>query len=454
MNDKQIVLGEGSYGCAIKPGLDCKGNVNTNKNVITKISILDFNSANEFEIGKIIIQKYPGEYKRYFSPIFSACPVKFNINNNKNFDINRCEHLIEHVKGRDFFDSYKAFINTKFILLKSNYVHGGKTLIKYIEESKIAYSFYKTLLKATYNIFYSIDLLQKINIVHNDLFNRNIMYNVKTGKPSIIDFGLSYTTYKMYKKKNNFFDLKYISEFFHSFKDINIHKNNYEYSIYKRFFTFISNNSIYSNFKYNIQNVKMVNNIKKEHINLFIEDVMNGLTLNRDFYFLFNEDEIEIYNSALEKFFYSFTNKKMFPNYEAIYKYLLPIIFKHTDEYSAIASISTIFYIIKENDDNFYNNIIVIILTNLFKKAIYPDIKYKINYIQIMSILKFIINNVNKNIDTFDKNIFMKNFRDMLKANKIDQTWFFDTEYAFIDFYKILTIENINYIKKMNIKFG
>ena len=181
---------------------------------------------------------------------------------------------------------------------------------------------------------------------------------------------------------------------------------------------------------------------------------MNGLTLNPDFYFLFNEDEIEIYNSALEKFFYSFTNKKMFPNYEAIYKYLLPIIFKHTDEYSAIASISTIFYIIKENDDNFDNNIIVIILTNLFKKAIYPDIKYKINYMQIMSILKFIINNVNKNIDTFDKNIFMKNFRDMLKANKIDQTWFFDTEYAFIDFYKILTIQNINYIKKMNIKFG
>ena len=71
-----------------------------------------------------------------------------------------------------------------------------------------------------------------------------------------------------------------------------------------------------------------------------------------------------------------------------------------------------------------------------------------------MNILKFIINNINKNIDTFDKNIFMKNFRDMLKANKIDQIWFFDTEYAFIDFYKILTIENINYIKKMNIKFG
>ena len=45
MNDKQIVLGEGSYGCAIKPRYDCKGNVNTNKNVITKISILDFNST-------------------------------------------------------------------------------------------------------------------------------------------------------------------------------------------------------------------------------------------------------------------------------------------------------------------------------------------------------------------------------------------------------------------------
>ncbi len=467
MNDKQIVLGEGSYGCAIKPGLDCKGNVNTNKNVITKISILDFNSANEFEIGKIIIQKYPGEYKRYFSPIFSACPVKFNINNNKNFDINRCKHLMEHVKGNDFYDSYKAFINTKFILLKSNYVDGGKTLIKYIEELfqkkiqelKKPYSFYNTLLKAIYNIFYSIDLLQKINIVHNDLFNRNIMYNVTSDKPSIIDFGLSYKTYEMYKKKNNFFDLKYISEFFHSFKDINTHKNNYEYSIYKRFFTFISNNSIYSNsiysnFEYNIQNVKTVNNIKKEHINLFIEDVMNGLTLNRDFYFLFNEDEIEIYNSALEKFFYSFTNKKLFPNYEAIYKYLLPIIFKYTDEYSAIASISSIFYIIKENDDNFNNNIVAIIATNLFKKAIYPDIKYKIDYIQIMSILKFIINNINKNADTFNKNIFMKNFRGMLKANKIDVAWFFDTEYAFIDFNKILTKENISYIKKMNIKFG
>jgi serine/threonine protein kinase len=455
MNHKQIVLGEGSYGCVIKPGLDCKGNVNTNKNVITKISILDFYSSNEFQIGKIIIQKYPVEYKRYFSPIFSACPVKFNINNNKNFDINRCQHLIEYVKRDYFYDSYKAFINTKFILLKSNYVVGGKTLIKYIKESKESYSFYyNTLLKATYNIFYSIDLLQKVNIVHNDLYNRNIMYNIKSNKPCIIDFGLSYEIDKMYKKKYNFFDLKYISEFFHSFKDINIHKNNYEYSIYKRFFTFISNNSIYSNFEYNIQNVKTVNNIKKEHINLFIEDVMNGLTLNPDFYFLFNEDEIEIYNSALEQFFYSFINKKMFPNYEAIYKYLLPIIFKYSDEYSAIASISSIFYIIKENDDNFDNNIIVILLTNLFKKAIYPDIKYKINYIQIMNILKFIINNINNHANTFHKDIFMKNFRGMLKANKIDQTWFFDTKYAFIDFNKILSNENINYIKKINIKFG
>jgi serine/threonine protein kinase len=454
MNDKQVVLGEGSYGCAIKPGLDCKGNVNTNKNVITKISILDFNSANEFEIGKNIIQKYPNEYKRYFAPIFSACPVKFNINNNKNFDINRCDNLIKHVKGSDFFYTYKAFINTKFILLKSNYVVGGKTLKIYIEELNKSYSFYKILLKSTYNIFYSIDLLQNINIVHNDLFNRNIMYNIKSGKPSIIDFGLSYKTHKMYKKKDNFFDLKYISEFFHSFKDINIHNNNYEYSIYKRFFTFISNNSIYFDFKYDIRNVKQSNNIKKEHINLFIEDVMNGVTLNPDFYFLFNEDEIEIYNSALEKFFYSFTNKKMFPNYEVIYKYLLPIIFKYTDEYSAIASISTIFYINKEKYDNFDNNIIVIILTNLFKKAIYPDIKYKIDYIQILIILKFIINNINNHANTFDKDIFMRNFIIMLKANKIDETWFFDTEYAFIDFNKILTKENINYIKKMKIKFN
>ena len=29
----------------------------------------------------------------------------------------------------------------------------------------------------------------------------------------------------------------------------------------------------------------MPNNIKKEHINLFLEDVMNGITLNPDFIF-------------------------------------------------------------------------------------------------------------------------------------------------------------------------
>ena len=35
--EKQKILGEGSYGCVVKPGIDNKGNINKLKNSVTKL---------------------------------------------------------------------------------------------------------------------------------------------------------------------------------------------------------------------------------------------------------------------------------------------------------------------------------------------------------------------------------------------------------------------------------
>ena len=90
--DNQQVLGEGSYGCVIRPGFDSSLKENTKK-YVTKISKIDFYSKNEYLISKQI--KRIHKYDKYFMPIISQSIIQFDKLKESNFDINRCENLEE-----------------------------------------------------------------------------------------------------------------------------------------------------------------------------------------------------------------------------------------------------------------------------------------------------------------------------------------------------------------------
>ena len=38
-NSEQNIIGQGSYGCVFKPGINCKGKTNSSENYISKIQI-------------------------------------------------------------------------------------------------------------------------------------------------------------------------------------------------------------------------------------------------------------------------------------------------------------------------------------------------------------------------------------------------------------------------------
>ena len=101
-------------------------------------------------------------------------------------------------------------------------------------------------------LLYSINLLQKINIVHNDLYDRNIIVKTLNSNnnsvPIIIDYGLSYCSKKMYKySENNNIDLKNLKKFYFDYRP-----SSYYHCIDKMFIVFIINNKINNYFVKNL----------------------------------------------------------------------------------------------------------------------------------------------------------------------------------------------------------
>ena len=173
-----ILISQGGFGCIYYPGITCDGNVELNKKYLSKLQKKNFNSKNEVWIGKII-QTIPN-YELYFIPIISECTINLHNIKDKTL-IKDCAVIknnemkgytvmkLKYIKNKDF---YKALIQSS---------HGAigkkKTILSIIE----SYSY----------LLYSITQLIDKEIVHLDLKGDNVLYNMHTGYPLIIDFGIS-----------------------------------------------------------------------------------------------------------------------------------------------------------------------------------------------------------------------------------------------------------------------
>ena len=115
-NTKQQFLGEGSYGCVIKPGYDCNGKVNKGKKNVTKITEINFASKNELYI-LILLKKLNLIIRIFiiiiFVPIIKKCIVNYNIF--KNFDINKCNNFLDNIYSP--FNSYNNLFKNQFFCL-------------------------------------------------------------------------------------------------------------------------------------------------------------------------------------------------------------------------------------------------------------------------------------------------------------------------------------------------
>lgn len=193
------IIGQGTYGCVYRPNIQCRTQNIGSKQYLSKLQRKDKTSTNEIKLGKIIREKLHirGDDDR-FAPILESCPV--NIGKLEEDKLSSCKMVVQ---GKDKIKKTGLVSNKLFYVGKQTL--GDFLESKLLKSKKNKTYYFKKVVNSQLYLLKSLEILNKINIVHMDLKHNNIMYHEKRKKPVIIDFGLSF--------HGNLFDInKYISE--------------------------------------------------------------------------------------------------------------------------------------------------------------------------------------------------------------------------------------------------
>jgi serine/threonine protein kinase len=169
------LIDQGGFGCVFYPGIECDGSTSKNPKYISKLHKKDHHVANEYNIGKMVT-KIP-LYNYYFAPIVNMCNIDIA-------KIDKRERDMCRVITREKNDS-------KFVITKMPYIK-NVSLIKYITNPNIENKEIITYIMDSYKfLLNSLKVLNLNGVVHFDLKLPNILIDVKTKNPIVIDFGLS-----------------------------------------------------------------------------------------------------------------------------------------------------------------------------------------------------------------------------------------------------------------------
>jgi serine/threonine protein kinase len=168
------LLSQGGFGCVYYPGIACDGTKDPRKTIVTKLQKRDFNADNEVIIGDMI--KEIPSYRSYYLPVIDSCPV--NIRKIDNELISDCRVVAKSQ-------------NVPFVLMSVPYV-SNRGFFNALTDPSLGRKQVISTLARTYGYLLSaIKKLLGIGVVHFDLKGDNILYNLVTKDPQIIDFGIS-----------------------------------------------------------------------------------------------------------------------------------------------------------------------------------------------------------------------------------------------------------------------
>jgi len=182
MADTAELINQGAYGCLYHPGIECNGNTLRDMKYATKLVLHDEVAENEVEVGKII--KKILNYAVNFVPIVETCSVQLGKVKRKNpMALRGCDVVAD---GKEKRSSKKNFMLMKMPYIDSLYFYNYIGTMRENKKKIISCIF------DTYSyLIESIGRLVEHNVVHYDLKLENILINLKTDTPIIIDFGLS-----------------------------------------------------------------------------------------------------------------------------------------------------------------------------------------------------------------------------------------------------------------------
>ena len=186
-NAKIKLLGEGSYGCVFRPGIECSHKQLTTKKYITKIQKYKETSKHEVEIGKKV--KRIAGYSQYYAPIIETCDVTIStLGNEKEFK--KCDFI---KTAPEFSD--KQYESNRVMYVGKNII--SEYLIKETAKLSQVENYFRKMINMHMMLLNGITKLNEANIMHFDMKENNVMCRDKSGRPIIIDFGLSVDTTNM-----------------------------------------------------------------------------------------------------------------------------------------------------------------------------------------------------------------------------------------------------------------
>lgn len=241
-----IYLGEGSYGCVIKPGIKCRKNIQKNT------------------VSKFFSNKKAWLYEINNNKIINKILKKENI-------VKLIDYCPKNKKEKILIQNCKLINTKKKYLYNIIYEYGGIDLsnLKNIKFKKFFFKFD--------TIFETIKLLSDNNYIHFDVRLPNILYN--KNKLKLIDYGLMKNKKEINKfiKKIKKYKIYYLPP---EFNNLNLN------DLYIHIINYLKYNKISKNKKKHMKSIinflfkNIKNNIKKNTINTKKIDVyMIGIVL-------------------------------------------------------------------------------------------------------------------------------------------------------------------------------
>ena len=167
------ILSQGGYGCVYYPGINCQGHTNTNKTVVTKLQKKDSTAQNEIEIGRTL-SDVPN-FASFFTPITKSCDI--GLSEIDNVILKKCNVI-------------KSPNELNYILMELPYIRGSE-FFEFITKLSSKREILFNLIETYQYLLNSLLLLLENGVIHFDLKSQNILYNMDTRLPLIIDFGIS-----------------------------------------------------------------------------------------------------------------------------------------------------------------------------------------------------------------------------------------------------------------------
>lgn len=174
---KNKLIGQGSYGCVVKPSLECK----TKHDYTNKVSkIMSDKDAIEEQKEMEIFKNMAGidEFAMAYPEV---CKPKLN---------NAFKNIIKDCRATPVKRQllYKNYSNISMLLLDD----GGVDIHHFIYKlfPKLSNHDKSVFFTSILNLLKGLEFFVDNNIIHHDIKMPNMVYNIETGKAKYIDFGL------------------------------------------------------------------------------------------------------------------------------------------------------------------------------------------------------------------------------------------------------------------------